>query len=277
MALLTNIIVIPVHKATPTDDELLSLQQCALILKSHPICIVCPDGLDVSFYSDILSSTRTNWTIERFYPRFFEGIKGYNLLMLDKAFYKRFAEYQHMLIYQLDAWVFRDELDEWCSKGYDYIGAPWIEKDNKGNMTLACVGNGGFSLRRVQHFIDVLTYNGPVRKASQLDLPPSLKNNIYKLFYSLGYQNTIEYYRQSAFLHRSSPAFAVVYYSTTPRDPYTPSPIVNFFAVLTITVILVTWFILIRKTRSRTATGPQSLSVNDTEQQMPESEMSKKI
>lgn len=90
-------------------------------------------------------------------------------------------------------------------------------------------------------------------------------------------KNTIEYYRQSAFLHRSSPAFAVVYYSTTPRDPYTPSPIVNFFAVLTITVILVTWFILIRKTRSRAATGPQSLSVNDAEQQMPESEMSKKI
>lgn len=89
-------------------------------------------------------------------------------------------------------------------------------------------------------------------------------------------KNTIEYYRQSAFLHRSSPAFAVVYYSTTPRDPYTPSPIVNFFAVLTIAVILVTWFILIRKTQSRTATGPQSLSVNDAEQQMPESEMSKK-
>ncbi len=222
MALLTNIIVIPVHKATPTDDELLSLQQCALILKSHPICIVCPDGLDVSFYSDILSSTRTNWTIERFYPRFFEGIKGYNLLMLDKAFYKRFAEYQHMLIYQLDAWVFRDELDEWCSKGYDYIGAPWIEKDNKGNMTLACVGNGGFSLRRVQHFIDVLTYNGPVRKASQLDLPPSLKNNIYKLFYSLGYQNTIEYYKKDPTLYED--IFLSIFLSNTKLRAKMPRP-----------------------------------------------------
>ncbi len=225
----SNIIVIPIHKATPTEDELLSLRQCASILKSHPICIVCPEGLDVSLLSTILSFAKTNWTIERFPPHFFDGIKGYNLLMLDKSFYKRFTKYQYILLYQLDAWVFCDELDEWCAKGYDYIGAPWIEEDNNGNMTLIGVGNGGFSLRRVQHFINVLSYNGPVRKASQLDLPPSLKNSIYKLFYSLGYQNTLEYYKKDPTLYED--IFLSLFLSNTKLRAKMPSPNeASFFA-----------------------------------------------
>ena len=28
-----------------------------------------------------------------------------------------------MLIYQLDCYLFEDKIDEWCNKGYDYIGA----------------------------------------------------------------------------------------------------------------------------------------------------------
>ncbi|MBP5515592.1 MAG: hypothetical protein J6X86_01460 [Bacteroidales bacterium] len=116
--------------------------------------------------------------------------------MLDKHFYQRFAEYEYMLVYQLDAWVFRDELDDWCNKGYDYIGAPWIEKDENGNIELAGVGNGGFSLRRIQHFIDVLSHRGPVRSGKQLHLKPSIKNKVYKFFYSLGYQNNLSYYKK---------------------------------------------------------------------------------
>lgn len=218
----SNIIVIPIHKATPTEDELLSLRQCASILKSHPICIVCPEKLDISKYTDILSSEKARWTVERFHHRFFEGIKGYNLLMLDKTFYQRFHKYGYVLIYQLDAWVFRDELNAWCNKGYDYIGAPWIEEDYNGNMMLTGVGNGGFSLRRVQHFINVLSYNGPVRKASQLDLPPSLKNRIYKLFYSLGYQNTLKYYKKDPTLYED--IFLSIFLSNTKLSAKMPNP-----------------------------------------------------
>lgn len=191
-----NVIVIPIHKEYPTLDELISLQQCISVLGKHPICFVCPTNLNINVYCDIFSKSDADWSVERFPSKFFDGIKGYNLLMLDRRFYERFASYKYMLIYQLDAWVFRDELDEWCSKGYDYIGAPWIENDDRGDLQLTGVGNGGFSLRRVQHFINVLSYKGPVRKASQLNLPPTLKNKIYKFFYSLGYQNTISYYKK---------------------------------------------------------------------------------
>lgn len=217
-----NIVVIPVHKKKPTDYEIMSLCQCFHILKKHPICFVGPERLDISAYTSIIFDSETRWFEERFPNVFFEGIKGYNLLMLDKAFYKRFAKYQYILIYQLDAWVFRDELDEWCAKGYDYIGAPWLEEDNKENLTLARVGNGGFSLRRVQHFIDVLTYKGPVKKAAQLNLSPTLKNTIYKLFYNIGYQNTISYYKKDETLFED--IFLSIFLSNTKLRAKMPSP-----------------------------------------------------
>lgn len=217
-----SIIVIPIHKLTPNNDEVQSLRQCISVLNGHPICIVCPDGLDVSRYTSVLSDGGANWSVERFSHSFFDGIKGYNLLMLDKCFYERFAKYEYMLIYQLDAWVFCDELKEWCSKGYDYIGAPWIEKDNKGDLQLTGVGNGGFSLRRIQHFIDVLSYKGPVRKASQLNLPPTIKNSIYKFFYSLGYQNTISYYKKDPTLYED--IFLSIFLANTKLRAKMPSP-----------------------------------------------------
>jgi hypothetical protein len=61
-----------------------------------------------------------------------------------------------MLIYQLDCWAFADDLDYFISTGYDYIGAPWISIDTEKNTAkiLKC-GNGGFSLRRIDKFIEV--------------------------------------------------------------------------------------------------------------------------
>lgn len=59
---------------------------------------------------------------------YFKGIAGYNRLMMSPEFYETFAQWEYILIYQTDAWVFSDRLSEWCSKGYDYIGAPWIPK-----------------------------------------------------------------------------------------------------------------------------------------------------
>ena len=217
-----NVIVIPIHKEHPTIDELMSFQQCISILGKHQICIVCPESLNINVYCDLFSNSNADCCIERFPNKFFDGIKGYNLLMLDKRFYERFAEYKYMLIYQLDAWVFRDELDEWCNKGYDYIGAPWLEESDSGELQLTGVGNGGFSLRRVQHFIDVLSYKGPVRKASQLNLQPTIKNSIYKFFYSLGYQNTISYYKKDPTLYED--IFLSIFLANTKLRAIMPTP-----------------------------------------------------
>lgn len=149
-----SIIVIPVYKTIITSEEKQSLKQCMKILGTHRICLVCPKSLNTTIYHE---TAGVKLPCKRFSDVFFNSIDGYNRLMTSHTFYQRFCEYEYMLIYQLDAWVFRDELDAWCQKGYEYIGAPWFEKhlSHEEGYKLWCTGNGGLSLRKVSAFIRV--------------------------------------------------------------------------------------------------------------------------
>jgi hypothetical protein len=152
------VILIPVYKTELTNDERCSLKQCFKILGNYPIMLVCPIGMNTVQYDECAGR---NIPTERFKPSFFDGIAGYNKLMKSRKFYQRFSDYDYMLIYQLDAWVFSDELEAWCRKGYDYIGAPWFEKhkSHEEGYGLWCAGNGGLSLRRIEAFIRVTNLN----------------------------------------------------------------------------------------------------------------------
>jgi hypothetical protein len=174
-------IIIPIYKEQPDNYEIISLKRCFEILGKHDIYIISPNNLNLYYYSNLLN---INLKIERFEKHYFNGISGYNKLMLSQEFYGRFLKYDYILIYQLDCYVFRDELDYWCEKKYDYIGAPWLvhnyvcmklpkkiiynikkyikkiffEKkyQNKTTFLFFSVGNGGFSLRRIKKFISIL-------------------------------------------------------------------------------------------------------------------------
>ena len=65
-----------------------------------------------------------------FNDTYFESIYGYNQLMLNVEFYEAFSK-KYILIYQTDAFIFKDDLNYWCEKDYDYIGAPWIRSKEK--------------------------------------------------------------------------------------------------------------------------------------------------
>jgi hypothetical protein len=149
-------IVIPIYKACPDKSEIASLYQCVKVLKNYPIFFVAHKNLDCSVYNEICTDSGVTFSYKYFAPLYFINVEGYNALMLSKRFYEQFAEYTYMLIYQLDAYVFSDQLKHWCGQQYDYIGAPWL---NDGAMCDApvfppvSVGNGGFSLRRVEKFI----------------------------------------------------------------------------------------------------------------------------
>lgn len=133
--------------------EKASLIQCSRIFGGRrEIVLAVPEKLDCSLYLKIIPSAR----IERFDDKFFVSVSSYSHLLLTPAFYQRFSAYDYMLIYQLDAWVFRDELDEWCAKGYEYIGAPFLLKH--GRYEKIIVGNGGFSLRRIDAMLRVLQH-----------------------------------------------------------------------------------------------------------------------
>ena len=116
------VVVIPVYKATLSAAEQATVAQGRDVLAAYTRILVCPKSLDTSAYLAIDADLQ----MEYFDDTFFANIKGYNQLMMSPSFYARFRKYQYLLIYQTDAWVFRDELLDWCQKGYDYIGAPWV-------------------------------------------------------------------------------------------------------------------------------------------------------
>lgn len=73
--------------------------------------------------------------------------------------------YSHTLIYQPDAFIFKDDLSKWCSKGYEYIGAPNVGKARQNVYSPAMpmrVGNGGFSLRSIPAFMRFFDGQKPV-------------------------------------------------------------------------------------------------------------------
>jgi hypothetical protein len=79
--------------------------------------------------------------------------------MRSTELYRSFAEYSHLLIAQTDALVISDRLEGWCEQGYSYIGAPWFVGGSYPRRPLQFlgVGNGGFSLRRIDDFLSVLS------------------------------------------------------------------------------------------------------------------------
>ena len=167
-------VIIPCYKEKLNPYEQIALSQCQKILGQQHIIAIKPEGLVLpKEMIDVVGNT-----MEEFESYFFDNIQGYNRLMLSPTFYERFLKYDYVLIYQLDCFVFKDELAYWCAQKWDYIGAPWIRKTyHKNAMELLFakigdfvkeklkpannfslidkVGNGGFSLRNVKKFHEI--------------------------------------------------------------------------------------------------------------------------
>ena len=114
-------VVIPLYKDTLSASEEQSIIQGLDILDKHKKVFITADNYTLP---DLLR----NYSQLTFDKNYFRDITGYNRLMLSREFYQKFSNYGFILIYQPDAWVFRDELLDWCNKNYDYIGAPWVKK-----------------------------------------------------------------------------------------------------------------------------------------------------
>lgn len=147
-------ILIPVYKPQPTASEIFSIRRTTKVLAAHDRILVAPESLDTAPYLAICGDLQ----VVRFPDAYFAGIPGYNRLLVSSFFYQKFTAYDYVLICQTDVYVFDDQTAIWTQKGYDYIGAPWIETPpstkpwspfNFSRFMTGKVGNGGFSLRRV--------------------------------------------------------------------------------------------------------------------------------
>jgi hypothetical protein len=81
--------------------------------------------------------------------------ENFNRFKINPYLYRHFSNFEFILFYELDAFIFRDDLEEWCSKNYDYVGAPWIKTTPPEGFKFEGVGNGGFSLRKISSMIRV--------------------------------------------------------------------------------------------------------------------------
>jgi hypothetical protein len=140
------VVVIPIHSDNPSNEELISFKQCFNVLKKHSIKIIAPKGLNLDIYRQVVASIE----VIEIDPIWQSSIEKYNKLKLSWFFYNLFREFDYLLTYELDAFVFKDEIEFWCEKKYDYIGAPWFLGYNLPlSNDFIGVGNSGFSLRKI--------------------------------------------------------------------------------------------------------------------------------
>ena len=135
------VIVVPIYQECFSECEQASLKQVQRVLNRYSIVFVAPDRMRNYCSSNGLRAL--------YFPDYhMDSIEAYSELLISPAFYHKFDSWCYMLIYQLDAFVFSDELCDFCNLGYDFIGAPWPYWYDNGDVK-SHVGNGGLSLRKI--------------------------------------------------------------------------------------------------------------------------------
>ncbi len=142
-------IVIPASTRTElTGEELISKRQLEHYLGSYDKFLLVPEGVEhkLEGYRNIA-----------FPMRFFGSAANHGKLLGTRAFYRAFLDYEFVFFYHFDSLVFSDQLADWCERDIDYIGPPWVKCDDSPWVTRPRVGNGGFTLLRVDAALKALT------------------------------------------------------------------------------------------------------------------------
>lgn len=179
---MTVSVVVPMCRSVLSDEDKKSLDRLVSVLGEFAVTVACPEGMDVAE----VEVRYPSFGFERFDSKLFAGQRVFNELLLSRDFYERFLEWDYILIHQSDSFVFRNELQQWCDKGYDYIGSPWLFESwhrsyiylelsglksaylrkMKGiddyNIARGKVGDGGFSLRKTRAHYDFLNKHADI-------------------------------------------------------------------------------------------------------------------
>ena len=144
----TVAIAVPLSlRETLLPEEEISLRHLSHYLGDYDAFFIAPRGSTMR---------RPGFKVLQVPRLFFGSAAAHNHLLLWPRFYELFAGYEYVLIYHLDSLVLANQLDEWCAAGWDYIGAPWIPSDDTPWVREARVGNGGFTLMKVDRVLEVL-------------------------------------------------------------------------------------------------------------------------
>ena len=163
------VVVIPIYKIELTRQEEYSIQRTLEVLSDWTVMFIAPKRLQ-SMTGKIDDNFLDTLKYVYFDDRFFNSVTGYSKLLMSRFFYEMFSHYEFMLLVQTDALVISDQLEYWCSQNYSFIGAPWFAGMDKPSepLKMSGVGNGGFSLRKIEDFIKVLSVrmHTPIKTSS---------------------------------------------------------------------------------------------------------------
>lgn len=205
--------ITPIWQKSLGAQESTSIRHLMTYLPGCEHVAICPRGLG---FAD------RRFRVVEFAADYFRSTLTYNRLMTSREFYQAFRHFDYVLIYHLDALVFADEIEKWCQAEYSYIGAPlWINEtindvilsmpEKVTASTLAdlaqyqigiLVGNGGFSLRKVQDHLETLESGRFFesadayyrRKHSQQGLSQRALGQVTRVLKAMGYKNTVTWF-----------------------------------------------------------------------------------
>lgn len=154
-------VIIPIYHKEPLDNERISVRRTVEVLGSYDIYAICSEKLDISNYLELKISK-----FMRYADFYFKSNKTYSRLLLSEMFYSDFEQYEYMLIAQTDTLILNTKynIEDFMNMNYDYWGAPWPDgvfgsqygiKEAVKSILIHSpkeikVGNGGFSLRKIQ-------------------------------------------------------------------------------------------------------------------------------
>lgn len=167
-------VVVPIYRKVLPKPEQEALLNNVSKLSRYPIVLLAPEGLDIQSVEKLVPKAEVVRVSEEWIGSK-NGIAGYNTMMMSERFYQLFSDADYILICHTDAWIFNDDLEAWCKKGYDCVAAPWIRRKRYNmpiikqymafmrwmahkqgklsrQMIYGKIGNGGLSLRKVSSF-----------------------------------------------------------------------------------------------------------------------------
>jgi len=158
-------IVVPAYKKADSllISEVMSLENTGKMFANRDIFLLCPESFSnksVDAYEKIATHKIKALKMP---DEYFTSTKQYSQMLLKDSVYNALvAKYEYMLVCQTDCWTLSDDLDTWCEKQYDYVGAPifspnalWVDHSHRHNGYMPQVGNGGYSIRKIETFIDM--------------------------------------------------------------------------------------------------------------------------
>jgi len=140
-------IMVPLPSPKLSADDEISMRHLRKHLGGYDKVLLVPQGMRVDM---------DGFSVLELDRKHFGSAANHNRMLYRTDFWENFADYEYVLMYHLDALVFSDQLQEWCDRGLDYIGAPFIQCADAPWVRVERVGNGGFALYRVSSVLKVL-------------------------------------------------------------------------------------------------------------------------